>query len=216
MSRKTWVVPLVGQWISRTATRLDWARPMVCCRGLAPKLLPEETCRWTVSGFSLGSHDLDPGADGRAVGLLADELHRQPVVPLTRVLEQDIVKPVAVDGAAGLDEHVDVAIAVPVAAGHAVSLLKVARAGGAGDLGEATAADILEHAVGNQGGEARLAGPQVHVEEAVVVKVGDSCCPWWPEPGPARLPWSCPRIPFPSSFERAGWNAGRAACPACP
>ena len=139
MSRKTWVVPLVGQWISSSATRSALARPMVCCKGLAPKLLPEETCRWTVRGFSPGRDDLDPGADGRPVGLLADELHGQPVVPLAGVLEQDVVILVAVDRAARLDEEVDVAVAVPVAAGHAVPFLQVAGAGSAGDLGESLA-----------------------------------------------------------------------------
>jgi hypothetical protein len=37
MSRKTWVVPLVGQWISRSATRPALARPMCCSSGLAPE-----------------------------------------------------------------------------------------------------------------------------------------------------------------------------------
>ena len=130
MSRKTWVVPLVGQWISSVATRSALARPIVCSSGLAPKLLPEETCRWIVSGVSPGRDDLDPGADRRPVGLLADELDRQPVVPLAGVLEEDVVVLVAVDGAAHLDEEVDVAVAVPVAAGDAVALLEVAGAGG--------------------------------------------------------------------------------------
>ena len=43
----------------------------------------------------------------------------------------------------------------------------------AGDLGEPLAADVLEHAVGDQRGQARLAGAQVHVEEAVVVEVAE-------------------------------------------
>ena len=68
--------------------------------------------------------------------LVPDQLDRQPVVSLAGVLKEHVVIFVAVDGAAGLDEDVDVAVVVPVAAGHAVALLKVARAGGAGDLGE--------------------------------------------------------------------------------
>ena len=74
-----------------------------------------------------GRDDLDPGTDGRPVGLLADELDRQPVVPLPRVLEQDVVVPIAGDRAAHLDEDIDVAVTVPVGAGDAVPLLKVAR-----------------------------------------------------------------------------------------
>ena len=51
MSRKTWVVPLVGHNTSRTAIRSALARPMCCWSGLAPKLLPEETCRRIVRGL---------------------------------------------------------------------------------------------------------------------------------------------------------------------
>ena len=98
MSRNTWVVPLVGQWISNRATRADLARPIVCSSGLPPKLLPEETWRWIVERLLAGGDHLDPRADRRAIGLLADELHRQPVVALAGVLEQDVVVLVAVDG----------------------------------------------------------------------------------------------------------------------
>ena len=52
MSRNTCVVPLVGQWISRSATRSALASPIVCWRGFAPQLLPDETCRWIVKGCS--------------------------------------------------------------------------------------------------------------------------------------------------------------------
>ena len=83
--------------------------------------------------------DLDAGPDGRPVGLPADQLDRQPVVPLTGVLEQDVVEPVAVDGPAHLDEDVDVAVSVPVAAGHSVPLLQVPGPREPGDLGEAPA-----------------------------------------------------------------------------
>ncbi len=69
---------------------------------------------------------LDPCSDRGPVRLPAHQLYCQPVVTLSGILKQDVVILVAVDGAASLDEDVDVAVAVPVAAGHAVSLLKVA------------------------------------------------------------------------------------------
>ena len=96
MSRKTCVVPLVGQWISSERDPLGPAQADGLLQRVGPKLLPEETCRWTVSGCLAGRDDLDPGADGGAVGLLADELDGQPVVPLAGVLEQDVVVLVAV------------------------------------------------------------------------------------------------------------------------
>ena len=129
MSRKTWVVPLVGQWISSDGDPVGLGQ----ADGLLERVGPEAAARGDVpvdrQRLLAGRDDLDPGADGRPVGLLADELHGQPVVPLAGVLEQDVVIPVAVDGAAHLDEEVDVAVAVPVAAGDAVPLLQVARAG---------------------------------------------------------------------------------------
>ena len=72
--------------------------------------------------------DVNAGTDGGPVGLLANELDREPVVALAGVLEQDVVRLVAVDHAAGLDEKVEIAVAIPVAAGDAVPFLKVAGA----------------------------------------------------------------------------------------
>ena len=43
----------------------------------------------------------------------------------------------------------------------------------AGDLGEPLAADVLEHAVGDQRAQVGVAGAQVEVEEAVVVEVAE-------------------------------------------
>ncbi len=80
---------------------------------------------------------------------------------------------VAVHDAARLGEEVDVAVAVPVAAGHGVAFLEVAGAGGAGDLGEPPAGDVLEHPVGDQSAQVGVAGREVEVEEAVVVEVGE-------------------------------------------
>ena len=52
MSRRIWVVPLVGQWILRVATFSAFASPIVCSSGFAPKLLPDEMWRWIVLGDS--------------------------------------------------------------------------------------------------------------------------------------------------------------------
>ena len=72
-----------------------------------------------------GRHHLDPGTDGRPIGFHALELDGEPVIPLARVLKQDVVVLVAVGRAAHLDEEVDVAVAIPVGAGDAVALLEV-------------------------------------------------------------------------------------------
>ncbi len=48
----------------------------------------------------------------------------------------------------------------------------MARPRAGGDLGEALAADVFEHAVGDQSRKAGLARAQIHVEIAVVVEVG--------------------------------------------
>ncbi len=91
---------------------------MVCSNGFPPKLLPEETCRWIACGFSPAVTTLIARADGSAVGLLADQLDGQPVIALAGVLEEDVVVLIAINSAAGFNEEIDVAVAVPVAAGH--------------------------------------------------------------------------------------------------
>ena len=75
-----------------------------------------------------------PGADGGAVGPGADQLDVQPVVAVARVLEQDVVGLVARRCAAGLEKHVDVAVAVPVGERDSVPLLEVAGAGRGGHV----------------------------------------------------------------------------------
>ncbi len=85
---------------------------------------------------------LDPRTNARAIRLLVDALDGEPVIPLARVLEEDVVVLIPVDGAAGLNEEVDVDVAVPVAAGYALAFLKVARTGGRGDLRKPLAADV--------------------------------------------------------------------------
>src|SRR5262249_44867497 len=101
------------------------------------------------------------------------QLHRQPAVALPGVLEQGVEVTVPGGGAAELDEQVHAAVAVPVAAGDAVALLQLPRPGGGGDLGEALAADVLEHAVGDERFQVRVARAEVEVEVAVVVEVGE-------------------------------------------
>jgi hypothetical protein len=64
-----------------------------------------------------------------------------------------------------------IAVAVPIAASHAMPLLQVTGARRRGDLAETQAVDILEHPVGDEGGQVRLARAEVHVEPAVVVEV---------------------------------------------
>ena len=128
-SRKTCVVPLVGQLISSNATRSALPRPIVCCKRVGAEAAARRDVPVDGQRLLAGGDHLDAGADGRPVGLLADQLHRQPVVALAGVLEQDVVVLVAGHGAAHLDEDVDVAVAVPVAAGDAVPLLQVPGAG---------------------------------------------------------------------------------------
>src|SRR5262249_41554714 len=54
--------------------------------------------------------DLDPRADRRAVGLLPDQLERDPATVVAGVLKQNIVVLVAVDGPSHLDENIDVSV----------------------------------------------------------------------------------------------------------
>ena len=95
---------------------LRLARPMVCCKRASAVTAPRRNVPVDRQRLLAGRDHLDPGADGRAIGLLAHQLHGQPVVPLAGVLKEEVVVPVSVDGAAGLDEEIDIAVTVPVAA----------------------------------------------------------------------------------------------------
>ena len=98
---------------------LEWVCPPTAARGY----VPVDRQRVIAS-----RDDLDPGADGRPIGLLADELHGQPVVPLTGVLEEHVMVSIAFRYATHFDENIDVAVAVPVGARHAMPFLKAAGA----------------------------------------------------------------------------------------
>ncbi len=173
MSRKTWVVPLVGQSICRRETRSALASPMVWPQRASAEAAAG--CDVAVDRDRIGSsgHDLDARADRGAVALGARQLDRQPVISLAGVLKQHVVIFVAVDGTAGLDEDVDVAVRIPVAAGDAVAFLQVAGTRGAGDLGKAAASHVLEHPVRDEQRQVGVAGAEIEVEPTVVVKVGE-------------------------------------------
>ena len=78
--RNVCFVLLVGQYTSSNSTRSARPRPIICSRGLAPKLEPEETCRWIVREF--GPAVLEAGKHlmvlsvGALVGVLDDWARR--------------------------------------------------------------------------------------------------------------------------------------------
>ena len=88
--------------------------------------------------------------------------------------------------------------------------------GGTGDLGEPFAGDVLEHAIGDERGQVRVAGAQVEVEEAVVVEVAEVA----PHRGedhvqPGLLGHVLEALAR-SGCETAGWNTGVCGWPIRP
>ena len=122
--------------------------------------------------LSRGDH-LDACANGGPIRSLTDELDGKPVIPLAGILEENVVVTVAGGGAAHVNEDIDIAVAVPIAAGHAVSLLQVAGARGRGDVAEALAGHIPEQAIGDKGLQGGVSGAQVKVQVAVIVEVAE-------------------------------------------
>ena len=94
--------------------------------------------------------DLEPRPDCRPICFCSGQFHAQPVIPLSWVLEEDIVVAVAGGCAAHLDEQIDVAVAIPIGAGDAMSFLEVTSTRGNRDVGEPPAVNVFEHAIGNQ------------------------------------------------------------------
>ena len=61
MSRKIWVVPLVGQWISRTATCLDLGQTDSLLQGIGPEAAARGNVPVDGQRLLAGRDDLDPG-----------------------------------------------------------------------------------------------------------------------------------------------------------
>src|SRR5262249_36602459 len=70
--------------------------------------------------------DLDPRAECRPVRFLALQLDREPMIGVSGILEHHAAKAVSRRRPAEFLEEINVAIAVPVAASDAVSLLQMA------------------------------------------------------------------------------------------
>ncbi len=189
MSRKVWVVLLVGQVTVKRSTDFASRRPIDSTRVLPPKLPLLPITRWIDRGAVGARHvDLDLGADRRPVGPGADEPDLQPVAPVPGVLEQGVVAPVAGVAAAEDDEEVEVAVVVPVGERDAVSLLEVAGAGRLGHVLESAPSTFLIHQVRDQARQAHPARPEVDVEIAVVVDVAEVGAHDRHRPGEADLP----------------------------
>ena len=174
-SWNVWVVRLVGQETVSASTRVASSRPMVSTRLLPPKLELLPIVRWIdrVRPSGLGEVDADAGPERGAVGPGADQLDFQPVTARPRVSEQGVVRLIARRRAAQLHEQVEVAVAIVVGKGDAVPLLEMARPGRAGDVLEPEALDVAEHQLDVQALVRHVAGPQVDVEEPVVVHVAE-------------------------------------------
>ncbi len=206
MSRKTWVVPLVGQWISRTAIRAACARPMVCCERVRPEAAARRDVPVDGQRLLPGRDNLDPGADGRPIGLLADELDGQPVVPLAGILKEDVVilspwmaPPISMKRSMSPSRSQS-----PQATPCPFCRWPVPE--DAGDLGEALAAHVLEHPVGDEARQVGIAGAQVHVQEAVVVEIAEIAAHGREDHVQTGLPWSRPRSLFRPGCETACWT----------
>ena len=80
--------------------------------------------------------DGDPGANRRPVGLHADQLERNPVAAVPRVLEQPERVRVARRGAADLEDDLLIAVVIEIGKRDAVPLVQLAGARRAGHVDE--------------------------------------------------------------------------------
>ena len=124
------MVRLTGQNTVSVVMDLASSRPIVSTRLLFAVARGAADGTVDRAGLAAGPVEVDPdlGSRGHAIGLCPDELHLEPVAAVAGILEQDIVRLVAGDGAADFDEEVEVAVAVPVGERDAVPLLEMAGA----------------------------------------------------------------------------------------
>jgi len=118
-------------------------------------------------------NDAQAGAAGVAVGFHALELKLDPAIAVAGVGEKLVAVGVARDGAAHVRVDVLIAVVVDIAEGDGVPLLELAEAAGGGDVLEAAAAVVAEHAIGNEGGVIGVAGANIEIEPAVVIEIAE-------------------------------------------
>src|SRR5712691_1062728 len=117
-------------------------------------------------------NDFNPRADGGSIGLFSDKFHRQPMIPLTGVLEQNVVVLVAGNRSPHLDGNVNVAVTIPVAAAHAVALLQMPGTGRGTDVDKSSAPEVAKHAVRNERRDVVIARAEIEVKKSIIVEVG--------------------------------------------
>src|SRR5262249_51630501 len=124
---------------------------------------------------TVGTRQINPdlGTEGRPVRPGPHELDSQPMVAVPRVLKQNIMSPVAWGRATGLQEDGGCAIRAPAGEGPAMAFLEVPGPRRRGAVFEPPAAVVPEQQVRHQIRVRRPAGPEINIEESVVVQVAE-------------------------------------------
>jgi len=101
----------------------------------------------------------------------AMKLDVQPVVALSRVLEQNIVGLVIQRRAAGREE--DVNTVIPVGKRDPIPLMQLASTTGEGYILEPRTGDVAEQDIGHHVAASRLDRPEIYIKTAVIVDVAE-------------------------------------------
>ena len=125
------------------------------------------------ASIGVGDFHVNSRADGRAVGLDADQLDVDPVVAVARVLEQPERMGIAGGRPAHVEDDVVVAVVVHIGERDAVALVELAGSGGAGHIHERLAVAIAQQHARSQRPVGGIARPKIDVQKAIVVDVAE-------------------------------------------
>ena len=117
------------------------------------------------------AHNPKPCTNARPIGLPAIQFEFDPMVSVSRILQEHVRILITEKGTAQILVHILVTVVVEVRKGHSMTLLKVAETTAGGDILKPLPVIVSEHPVGNERRKIWIAGAEVKIEPAIVVEI---------------------------------------------
>src|SRR5262249_30725059 len=117
----------------------------------------------------------NPRADSKSISVHAHKIKLDPVIPMTRILEQYGPKPVGSKSATDHFQNVLVTVVINVAKRHSVTLLQMTKSARSRYVIEVLSLMAAEHPVGNGIGQRRRPCTEIEIQPAVVIQVTEIC-----------------------------------------
>ena len=110
--------------------------------------------------------------------MLADEFDFDPVIGITWVIEQRVLKNIRLVPSAHFSKHILVSVMIKICERNAMTFLQMTEAARIGDIGERLSALITEHQIRHESRKFGVACCKVKIQETVVIKVSKIASHW--------------------------------------